>query len=126
MSDARAESADPAEAAQALAEGIVLGAYRFGRYRSEAKPVALTRVRVVHRATAGLRAAVARGVRIGEAVCFARDLVNEPAAAQSPDDLARAARRIGRQSGLKVQVLSGEQLVRERIDRKSTRLNSSH
>ena len=113
--DARSPETDPAAAAQALAEGIVLGAYRFTRYRAAAKPSALKRVRVVHRATAGLRAAVARGVRVGEAVCLARDLVNEPAEAKSPDAVARIARRVGRQSGLKVQVLSGEQLVSERM-----------
>ncbi|MFM8236594.1 MAG: leucyl aminopeptidase, partial [Actinomycetota bacterium] len=113
--DAAAPGVDPVVAVQALAEGIVLGAYRFTRYRSGATPSALKRVKVVHRASAGLRAALARGVRVGEAVCFARDLVNEPAAAKAPDDLARTARRIARQSGLKVQVLSGEQLVRERM-----------
>ena len=86
---AAAPTADPAACAQALAEGIVLGAYRFVRYRAAVKPSPLKRVRLVHRASAGMRAAVARGSRIGEAVCVARDLVNEPAGGQSPEDLAR-------------------------------------
>ncbi|MFH4210297.1 hypothetical protein WAJ07_22930, partial [Acinetobacter baumannii] len=62
-----------------------------------------------------VREALARGARIAEAVAWARDLVNEPAAAKSPDDVARLARRLARASGLRVTVLAGEQLARERL-----------
>jgi leucyl aminopeptidase len=111
--DAVADGHDRGAAAQALAEGVVLGAYQFLRYKSDPKPSQLERVVVVGRGGSRVRAGLDRGARIAEAVAWARDLVNEPAAAKSPDDIARIARRIGRSSGLKVKVLEVEQLERE-------------
>lgn len=114
--DAAPESLDPEAAAQALAEGVRLGAYQFLGYKSDANPSKLSKVTVLlGRANAKVRDALARGARVAEAVAWARDLVNEPAAAKSPDDIAKLARGMARTSGLKVTVLSGEQLVRERL-----------
>ena len=62
-----------------------------------------------------MRAGLARGARIAEAVAWARDLINEPAAAKSPADVANLAKVVARASGLKVKVFAGEQLVRERM-----------
>ncbi|HET9728356.1 MAG TPA: leucyl aminopeptidase, partial [Acidimicrobiia bacterium] len=106
---------DYSAAAQALAEGIVLGSYQFLRYKSSAKPSRLTRVQIVGPSSTATRAAAARGVAIAGAVCWARDLVNEPAAAKSPGDIAEIARKVARSSGLKVKVFTGEQLARERF-----------
>jgi leucyl aminopeptidase len=102
-------------AAQAFAEGVVLGSYQFLRYKSEAKPNRLAEVHVLGRANAKVRAGLERGARIGTAVTWARDLINEPAAAKSPEDIAELARKIGRSSGLKVKVLAGDELVKERM-----------
>ena len=66
-------------------------------------------------ANAKVRAGLARGIRIAEAVAWARDLINEPAAAKSPADVAELARKIGRACGLKVKVMGNEELVRERM-----------
>lgn len=114
---AAAPASLPADAAaQALAEGVRLGAYQFLAYKSDATPSRFAKVTVLlGRADARVREALARGARIAEAVAWARDLVNEPAAAKSPDDVARLARRIARASGLRVTVLAGEQLARERL-----------
>jgi leucyl aminopeptidase len=113
--DAVPSSLDPRVAAQAFAEGVVLGSYQFLRYKSDAKPSRLAQVQVVGHANAKVRAGLARGVRIATAVIWARDLVNEPAAAKSPAEVAALVRKVGRASGLKVKVFSGEQLVRERM-----------
>ncbi len=113
--DALPDDVDRAAAAQALAEGLALGAYQFLRYKSEAKPSKLERVVVVTRGGARVRAAIERGARVAQAVAWARDLVNEPAAAKSPSDVADIARRVARASGLKVKVLAGEQLEAERM-----------
>src|SRR6478735_6785932 len=67
------------------------------------------------RANAKLRAGIARGARIAEGVAWARDLVNEPAAAKSPDAIAKLARTLARANGLSIKVLAGEQLERERL-----------
>ena len=113
--DAAPASLDPEAAAQALAEGVKLGAYQFLEYKSDATPSKLEKVTVLGKVSAKVRAALDRGARIAEAVSWARDLVNEPAAAKSPDDIARLARGLARCSGLKVTVLGGPQLERERL-----------
>jgi leucyl aminopeptidase len=67
--------------------------------------------------------ALAEGIALGSyqflryksAVAWARDLINEPAAAKSPEDVAQLARKIARSAGLKYKVYAGEQLERERM-----------
>ncbi|HWS45610.1 MAG TPA: leucyl aminopeptidase [Acidimicrobiia bacterium] len=113
--EAVAPDVDRGAAAQALAEGVCLGAYQFLRYKSEAIPSQLARVAVVGRPSARVRAGLARGARIAAAVAWARDLINEPAAAKSPADVAEAARKLARTTGVKVKVLAGEQLEAERM-----------
>lgn len=113
--DAVSDDVDPALAAQAFAEGVCLGRYQFLRYKSEGKASQLQRVLVIARANAKVRAGLARGARIAEAVAWARDLINEPAAAKSPADVVDLARVVARASGLKVKVYAGEQLVRARM-----------
>jgi leucyl aminopeptidase len=113
--DAVPASLDRAEAAQALAEGVALGSYQFLAYKSDAKPTRLTRVQVLGRANAKVRDGLKRGARIAEAVAWARDLVNEPAEAKSPETVVKKARALARANGLTARVWSGEQLTRERM-----------
>jgi leucyl aminopeptidase len=113
--DASPSSLDRAEAAQALAEGVALGSYQFLAYKSDAKPTRLTRVQVLGRTNVKVRDGLKRGARIAEAVAWARDLVNEPAEAKSPETVVRKARVLARANGLAVRVWSGEQLARERL-----------
>jgi leucyl aminopeptidase len=115
MLDAVGDETDAGAAAQALAEGLCLGAYQFLRYKSDPKPTSLKKVQVVGRSNAKVRSGLERGVRIATAIAWARDLVNEPAAGKSPDDVAEAAKKLARSSGLKVKVFAGDQLVRERM-----------
>jgi len=113
--DAAPAALDRGEAAQALAEGIALGSYQFLAYKSDAKPTRLTRVQVLGRTNAKVRAGLQRGARIAEAVAWARDLVNEPAEAKSPETVVRKARALARANGLTARVWSGEQLAKERL-----------
>jgi leucyl aminopeptidase len=103
---------DSGDAAQAIAEGVALGSYQFLRYKGDPTPTKLNQVLVLGRPSAKVRAGLERGVRIAEAVAWARDLVNEPAAGKAPADIADLAKRIARSSGLKFKVLAGEQLER--------------
>jgi leucyl aminopeptidase len=113
--DAVGTEVDRGLAAQALAEGVSLGRYQFLRYKSEAKASRLERVFVIGRTNAKVRAGLERGARIADAVAWARDLINEPAAAKSPADVADLAKAVARTAGLKVKVFAGEQLVRARM-----------
>ena len=106
---------DPARAAQAVAEGSVLGHYRFSAYRRDPGPPPLKRVEVIERdaqAAARLEPAVARGARWAEAACLARDLANTPGQDLTPEGLAARAREIGRQAGARVEALGVPQLER--------------
>ena len=113
--DAAPAAVDRTEAAQALAEGIALGGYQFLRYKGDGKPSKLRRVVVLGAGGAGVRAALDRASAVSEAVVWARDLVNEPSLGKSPADVAAAARRLMRGTGVTVQVWTGERLRRERL-----------
>jgi leucyl aminopeptidase len=113
--DAAPESIERRVAAQALVEGVALGSYQFLRYKGEAKPSKLESVKLLGRGGAHIRSAVDRGARVAEAVTWARDLVNEPADAKSPEEIAAQAKKLGAANGLKVQVLAGAALERARL-----------
>ncbi|MHB8467204.1 MAG: leucyl aminopeptidase [Acidimicrobiales bacterium] len=102
---------DSADAAQALAEGIVLASYAYTAQKSSAAPRRLDDALVVARG-ARLKAAVQRGTTVGAAVCAARDLINEPAGTLTPTRLASVA---ARQPGLTVTALTQRQLQAARM-----------
>jgi leucyl aminopeptidase len=104
-----------ADAAQALAEGLVLGGYQYLDYKGDATPSKLKKVMVVAGGGAATREAVARGAAIGEAVAWARDMVNTPSKEKSPTDMAGAARKLLRGTGVTVQVLDVKQLQTQRM-----------
>jgi leucyl aminopeptidase len=93
----------------------VLGSYQFLRYKLDPKPTKFTRLLVIARGGAKVRGALDRGSAIANAVTWARDLVNEPSGAKAPADVVDAARKLLRGTGIKVKVLAGEQLARERM-----------
>jgi leucyl aminopeptidase len=103
-----------ADAAQveSLAEGASLGAYVFDRYKKEKKPLKLSRVELLVEAKPGrdLTEAARLGGEIADAVCAARDLVNEPPRQVTPRALAAAARKMAQQAGLKCEVLGRAQI----------------
>ena len=94
--------------AQAVAEGAILGTYRFDKYLKEKNGKALGAVAVVE-PDRRQQALAREGVRLGEiwaqATCAARDLVNEPANVVTPTYLAGRAEEIARAGRLKVRVL---------------------
>jgi leucyl aminopeptidase len=103
---------DRGVAAQAVAEGAVLAAYRFIKYKSEAKPSKLESLVIVGRG-AKVQTGADRGARIAEAVCLARDLVNEPAGAMTPSRLAEVAADVAEQEGLAITVLDEVAIANE-------------
>ena len=105
-------SLDPARAAQAVAEGASLAAYRFGRYKSDEKPCWLQSLTVVgsgEEAASGLE----MGSQMAAAVALARDLVNEPAAAMTPRRLAERAAEVADVGGLAFSVLDEAAIAAE-------------
>ncbi|MFI5053401.1 MAG: leucyl aminopeptidase [Acidimicrobiia bacterium] len=106
---------DASDAAQAVAEGFVLGAYQYLEYKRDATPSKLARVILIDSGGAATRNAVARGIAISDAVTWARDMVNTPSKEKSPAEMAAAARRLLRGRGVTVQVLDVAQLRAQKL-----------
>jgi leucyl aminopeptidase len=103
--DAVPAGGDRVAAAQALAEGAALGAYKFLRYKQKSDAPALERFVVLGKKDPAVQAGLDRGVAVAGAVAWARDLVNEPAGAMTPTQLAEEARRAAEEGGLEIEVL---------------------
>jgi leucyl aminopeptidase len=96
-------------AGAAIAEGLVLGAYRYEPPRREKpKPRHALKTKLAYGGTGAGAKAFADGVRHGivaaEATVFARELENQPANVLTPSQMAAAARKLAG-SGITVEVL---------------------
>jgi leucyl aminopeptidase len=98
LAGAAVDDVDAADAARAVAEGAVLGAYRYTAWRTKPEPSRLREVTVVAEASA--KRAVAAGARAAEAACLARDLVNEPGGVLTAPALAERAAAVADTAGI--------------------------
>ena len=101
---------DPQASGQAIAEGVLLGLYRFGAYLSnaEAAPVDFEELTVVDRdpgTASSIELGVADGKVMADAATLARDMVNEPANVMTPARMAEAAGSVAGEGGLSLAVL---------------------
>ncbi len=105
------------DSVQAFVEGLLLGAYRFDRYKATKggdKPRWRT-VTVLGSGRTDARAgreAIRRGEVLAEATAWARDLVNMPAIDATPSFLAQEARKMAREVGLTAKVWTKAELQR--------------
>ena len=104
-------SGDP----RAVAEGALLGAYSFDRYRTASaadhRPPVEQLLLLAEQDGEDLQAAVRRAEVVVRAVHLARDLVNTPPSDLHPEDLADVARERAEAVGVEVEVLDEEALV---------------
>jgi leucyl aminopeptidase len=107
---AAAAGLDPADAAQALVEGLDLAAYDFTAHKS--KPVGHDLDQVLLYATrpAAVGEAIARAEVHVAATRLVRDLVNEAPANKRPQALVQRVRAVLRGTGVKVKVLDEKAL----------------
>jgi leucyl aminopeptidase len=103
--DGAPERLDRAEVAQAIGEGIVLGAYRYTELKSEPEPTRIASLLVVGKGGKRVTAALERGRAIAEAVCLARDLVNQPGGTLTPAAFAARAEELAAAGGFSAEVL---------------------
>ncbi len=102
---------DPAELAQAAAEGLTLAEFCIGSYKtSEPPPAPVPAWTVVlldapAEVVAARSAAVARGRVLGECSNLARELANEPGNTLTPREFARRAAAIASEVGVRVETL---------------------
>jgi leucyl aminopeptidase len=101
-------------AAQFLAEGAALGAYRFDRYLTgeKKKPLTVEEVKIVASPDnvdgarlEAVKRGMQRGEQVADGVVLARDLINEPAGEMTPTKMADVAQRVAKQHGLEIKVL---------------------
>ena len=104
---------DTSEAAQAAAEGVVLGLYSFDKYKSGADSKSVDAVTVVE-FDAGKVGAVERGVErgktIAEAVNLAREMGNEPANYMTPTRMSEIALEVTQGTGMTLTVLDRSEI----------------
>ncbi len=108
---------EPERCAQAIAEGTVLGAYRFLRHKKPPEDDAgdldsLTIVEHDGGKVAELQQGVDRGLILAEATNRCRDMANEPANYLTPTEMGAQAEALARESGLQVEV-HGRDWMRE-------------
>ncbi len=107
----------PEMAAQSIAEGSLLGLYRFRKYMTkEAEEKDVEELLIVERdekKLLPLQRGCGRGSVIAEAALLARDLVNEPANNMTPTDLANVAEGLAKKQGLSLTILGPEQMEKE-------------
>lgn len=103
-----------AKAWPAALEGALLGAYRFRRYKTEKDDHALlsSLELVSDAATTG---EVTRTHNICDAVCYARELVNDNACRVTPHYLAEQARTVARHAGMKIVVLKRKEIQTQKL-----------
>lgn len=93
---------------QARVEGIVLGSYRFSRYKPQDDAPAVERIELLAGDTShqkGVEEGLRRGLLFAKATTYARDLVNEPPNQMNPLLLAELAEEAARTAGLRCSVL---------------------
>src|SRR5206468_6998528 len=100
---------DPSACAQAIAEGALLGLYRFDRHKKPDEDNAdLTSLTIVEHERSRfeeLQAAAERGTIMAEAANFARDLSNEPSNVLTPTEFAARAQAMAGEYGLGCRIL---------------------
>jgi leucyl aminopeptidase len=101
----------PAAVARALAEGLLLGNYRYTDQKSEPERPRLSVVHVVAKGGKRIQAALDVGRSVAQAVCVARDLVNEPGGSLTPPAYADRTRALGETYGFEVDVLDEEAIA---------------
>lgn len=111
---AQINNISPIDAAQAIAEGALLGTYTFRRHmtREEDRPGEIKQLSIVgdDKLKSQLEEGVCKGQIISEATSLARDMVNEPANYMTPTDMAEMATELAKKYGLEINVIDLEQM----------------
>ena len=94
---------DSLELGRALAEGVLLAAYKFDKYITERKENPVEAVNILGSGES-LSQGISEGLILAEATNLARRLTDEPANIMTPAHLAREAEEAGEKYGFAVQV----------------------
>ena len=105
---------DLAEMVEGLSEGLVLGAYRFKKYKTQKEPDApgemLTQASFHGVDGKGIAKALKLGEIAAQSACKARDMANEPANYWGPGNFSEYGRELAAAHGMKCTVLDQARL----------------
>ncbi len=113
--DSVPEALDRPAVAQALAEGVLLGAYRYTALKSDPDPSHIESLTVVGKGGKRVLASLDRGRTVGEAVRVARDLVNQPGGTLTPTAFADRAQELAELKGFDIEVLDRAAIEDEKL-----------
>lgn len=106
---------DAKSVGQSIAEGIILGLYRFDKHKaSDSDKREIKEVTIVEAdadKAKPLRDGMAEGKIIAEAVALCRDMANEPANHMTPTMMAERALEVAQETGIKLEVLDEPQMA---------------
>ena len=98
---------EPAIAARSIAEGTILGSYKFGEHKSKKQKQNIKQVTIIESDDSKIDAiqhGLSQGIPIASSVSLARDLVNQPANYMTPSDLVDIATDICDGTDLELEV----------------------
>jgi leucyl aminopeptidase len=101
---------DPKDSIPALAEGAILGNYRFDNLKSDKKEINLKEVSFFTGKTRFPESKLHEAAALADGTCVARDFTNTPANLLTPRKLADEAVKLCKKNGLKVSVLMEDEL----------------
>jgi leucyl aminopeptidase len=96
----------------AFLEGLILGSYRFGKYKKKEDSSKIEHIYCLAKKTRDFRSSLNFTQVLSNAVLFVRDLVNTPANEKTPSRLASIARKM-KDGRIKVRVLNRKDMERE-------------
>lgn len=99
------------KAKRAAVEAFLLAGYQFQRFKTAAEPCPVKELHFLCQDTEAMEQAVWEGTLCAEGTMKARDVVNTPSMAMSPEDLAEEARQAGAACGFSVEVLGKEEIL---------------
>ena len=111
---------DAGASAQAIAEGTLLGLYKFDTYRSNTNSnhdlgnggiQTVTIIERDDRNVKTLAAGASVGATLAESTMLARDLVNHPANVMTPTKMAETARQVAADVGLDLDVMNRDRMT---------------
>lgn len=106
---------DLSEKAQAVTEGMLLGLYKFTKYKTDKKdqPHKIKEAIIVTKEVVKVNKGVKKGIVLSEATNYVRDLVNTPAGDATPTYMANEAKKVAKKYGIKIKVLGKKEMEKK-------------
>ncbi len=102
---------------KAAAEGLVLGAYEFDRYKSKKRAPSLKQayIRVDDKFDSAQKI-LKEAIRVSKAVNFTREIVNTPPDDFYPASMVKLAKKLAKKNSLRIRVLKSKEIKKEKMN----------